>query len=536
MKNRMKFSTSIAAAALFVSVAPAPAQAQVTKEMLLHPPADSWPTFFGDYSARRFSPLKEINSTNVQNLSLEWATRFTPGPAGTAVNIKSPALLVNGILYFTSPNNGWAADARTGRELWHYGYPPNTGNTNGNRGFGYYGNWLYMETPDGNLVCLNAADGKERWKVRITDAKLDYTTTAAPIVVGNHIIVGVGGDHLDNPGFIQSVDPETGALQWKTNTTPRKGEPGIETWPDEYAAAHATGQTWIPGSYDPELNLYIFGTGNPNPVMAEQSRKGDNLYTCTILAINPDTGKIVWYYQATPHDTHDWDSTESVIMIDGVIDGKPRKLVAQANRNGYFYVLDRTNGEHILTQPMIEGMNWNLGLNEKGQPIPNPAKYPKPDGTLVLPASGGATSWVSASFSPQTNLFYVGVNRTWSVYYQTDTDDHPEGYGGVDSSSGAEGGSLLAIDYRTGKAAWKHDWPGGGGPSHMLTTAGHLLFTGNGNNIIAFDPANGKILWHAGLMAGPSNGMTTYMLDGRQHLLVGAGDSLYSFVMNKPAQ
>ena len=231
--------------------------------------------------------------------------------------------------------------------------------------------------------------------------------------------------------------------QWKTNTTPRKGEPGIETWPDEYAAAHATGQTWIPGSYDPELNLYYFGTGNPNPVMAEQSRRGDNLYTCTILAINPDTGKIVWYYQATPHDTHDWDSTESVIMIDGVINGKPRKLVAQGNRNGYFYLLDRTNGEHILTTPMIDGMNWNLGLNAKGQPIPDPAKYPKPDGTLVMPASGGATSWVSASFDPETSLVYVGVSKTWSMYYQTDTDDHPEGYGGIDSGVGSEGGALL---------------------------------------------------------------------------------------------
>ncbi len=502
------------------------------RSLLGKPPVDSWPTFFGDYSGRRFSTLKEINTGNVKGLGLEWASRFTPGPAGTAVSIKSPALLVNGVLYFTSPNNGWAVDARTGREIWHYGYKANTGNTNGNRGFGMYGTWLYMEVPDGFLVCLNSADGKERWKVPITDPKLDYTTTAAPIVIGNHILVGVGGDHLDNPGFIESVDPETGALQWKTNTTPRTGEPGIETWPDEYAAAHATGQTWIPGSYDPELNLYYLGTGNPNPVMAEQSRKGDNLFTCSILALNPDTGKIVWYYQATPHDTHDWDSTESVIIIDGVINGKPRKLVAQANRNGYFYLLDRTNGEHLLTSTLIEGMNWNLGLNAKGQPIPDPAKYPKPDGTLVLPASGGVTNWQSASFSPDTGLFYVGVSKSWSVYYQTDTDDHPEGYGGVDSTSGNEGGSLEAIDYRTGKIAWKHDWPSGGGSSHMLTTAGGLLFTGNGNNIIAFDAKSGKILWHAGLMASPSNGMTTYMMDGRQHLLVGAGDSLYSFVLN----
>ena len=180
--------------------------------------------------------------------------------------------MVNGILYFTSPNNVWAADARTGRELWHYQYPPNTGSTIGNRGVGMYGNWLFFETPDSNLVSLDARTGKERWKVSIADPKLDYTSTVAPVIVGNHVIVGIGGDHLDNPGFVQSRDPENGALQWKWWTTPRKGEPGIETWPDEYASAHGTGQPWIPGTYDPELNLYIVGTGNPNPVMAERAQ------------------------------------------------------------------------------------------------------------------------------------------------------------------------------------------------------------------------------------------------------------------------
>lgn len=376
---------------------------------LLKQPVDAWPTYNGDYSARRFSPLRQINSTNVQALSLLWATRFTGGAAAApataagrggrgggataAVAIKSTPLMVNGILYFSAPNNAWAVDARTGRELWHYTYPPNSGSTIGNRGMGMYGNWLYMETPDSHMVSLDAATGKERWKVQIADPKLDYTSTAAPIVVGNHILAGIGGDHMDNPGFIQSLDPETGAVQWKFYTTPRKGEPGIETWPDEYAAAHGTGQTWIPGSYDPELNLYYFGTGNPNPVMAEQSRKGDNLYTCSIIALNPDTGKMVWYYQPSPHDTHDWDATEAPVLIDGVVDGKPRKLLAQANRNGYFFVVDRTNGQHILTAPLIDTLNWTKGLNANGQPIPDPAKYPKPDGALVSPASGGATNW-----------------------------------------------------------------------------------------------------------------------------------------------
>jgi alcohol dehydrogenase (cytochrome c) len=518
----------------------------LTNATLLKPQAtDAWPTYNGDYSGRRYSSLKEINSTNVQALSLNWATRFTssgaPAPTAgggrggggaAAISIKATPLMVNGILYFSAPNNAWAVDARTGRELWHYSYPPSAGSTIGNRGMGMYGNWLFLEVPDSHLVSLDAATGKERWKVQIADPKLDYTSTAAPIVVGNHIIAGIGGDHMDNPGFIQSFDPETGALQWKLYTTPRKGEPGIETWPDEYAAAHSTGQTWIPGSYDPELNLYYFGTGNPNPVMAEQSRKGDNLYTCTILAINPDTGKIVWYYQPSPHDTHDWDATEAMVLIDGTIDGKPRKLLAHASRNGYYFLVDRTNGQHIVTTPLIDTINWTKGLNANGQPIPDPAKYPKPDGTLVSPASGGATNWQAPSFDPETGLFYVGVNKTYSMFYQTDTDDHPEGYGGVDSALGSDGAALLALDYATGKVKWKHDWPGGGGASHMLTTAGHLLFTSNGNNIIGFDPANGKILWHSTLFGSPSAGPITYLLDGKQHLLAIAGDSLYDFVVN----
>ena len=495
-------------------------------------PTTSWPTYNGDYSGRRFSPLTQINSSNVHQLSLAWASRFTSTNAAAGVVIKAMPLLVNGVLYFSSPNNVWAVDVRSGRELWHYTYPHNTGSTIGNRGVGMYENWLFVEMPDSQLVSLDAATGKERWKVQIANPKLDYTSTAAPIVVGNHVLVGIGGDHLDNPGFIESHDPETGALQWKWFTTPRNGEPGIETWPDEYASAHGTGQTWIPGTYDPELNLYYLGTGNPNPVMAEKSRKGDNLYTCTIVALNPDTGKLVWHYQVSPHDVHDWDATETTVLVDGEVDGKPRKLLLQASRNGFFFVLDRTNGQHILTKPFIDTLNWTKGLNAKGQPIPDPAKYPSTDGVLVSPASNGGTNWPPPSFSPDTGLLYVGSNRTFSVYYLTDTDPRPEGWGGVDRPVGGDGGALLAIDYKTGKTAWRHDWPSGSGVVAMLSTAGKLLFTSNGNNFIAFDPANGKILWHAGLPATPSNGPMTYMVDGKQYVLVAAGDTLYTFALN----
>jgi alcohol dehydrogenase (cytochrome c) len=497
---------------------------------LLKQPTDTWPTYNGDYSGRRYSELKQITAANVKGLSLAWVTRFGSGPG---ITIKSTPLLVNGVLYFTSPNNVWAADAHTGRELWHYQYRANTGSTIGNRGLGMYGNWLFFEAPDSHLVSLDAKTGKERWSVEMVDPKLDYTSTVAPVIIGNHVVLGIGGDHMDNPGFIESRDPETGALQWKMNTTPRKGEPGIETWPDDYAAAHGTGQAWIPGTYDPELNLYYVGTGNPNPVLAEQSRKGDNLYTCTILALNPDTGKIVWYYQVSPHESHDWDAAETPVLIDGTIDGKPRKLLAQASRNGFYFLLDRKTGEHLVTKPFIDTINWTSGLNAKGQPIGNPAKFPRPDGTLVSPSSNGATNWPAPSFDPQTGLLYVGANRSYAMFYITDTDDHPEGWGGLDAQAGSIGAALEAIDYRTGAIKWKHDWPAGGGPSHILTTAGGVLFTHNASNLIAFDPANGKILWHAGLTGPVTAGIITYELDGQQYLLACVGDMLYSFTINK---
>jgi alcohol dehydrogenase (cytochrome c) len=499
---------------------------------LLKQPPNVWPTYNGDYSGRRFSPLAQINSSNVQNLSLAWATRFSSSSANNVV-IKSTPLLVNDVLYFTAPNNVWAADVRTGRELWHYIYPPNTGSTIGNRGVGMYENWLFFETPDSHLVSLDARTGKERWKMEIADPKLDYTSTVAPVIIRNHVILGIGGDHLDNPGFVQARDPETGALQWKFFTTPRKGEPGIETWPDEYASAHGTGQAWMPGTYDPDLNLYYVGTGNPNPVMAEKSRKGDNLYTCSIVALNPDTGKLVWHYQVSPHDVHDWDAAETPVLIDGVIDGQPRKLLAQASRNGYYFLLDRTNGQHLVTAPFIDTLNWAKGLNANGQPIPDPAKYPATDGVLVSPSSNGATNWPAPSFNPETGLLYVGSSRTFSMFYLTDTDERPEGWGGLDSMVGGDGGALLAIDYKTGKTVWRHDWPSGGGVVSHLSTAGKLLFTSNLNYLIAFEPSSGKILWHAGLTGIPSAGPITYMVDGKQHVLVAAGDTLFAFALNQ---
>jgi acido-empty-quinoprotein group A len=523
-------SFSLAAAISLATLSASALGQALTQATLLKAPPESWASYNGDYSGRRFSALDQINQSNVGNLSLAWTTRFIADYGG--VQIKATPLLVNGILYFTSPNSVWAAEARSGRELWHYQYPRNTGSTIGNRGVGMYGNWLFFESPDSHLISLDVRTGKERWRIEIADPKLDYTSTVAPVIVGDHVLIGIGGDHLDNPGFLESRDPETGALQWRWWTTPRRGEPGIETWPNEQAAIHGTGQTWLPGTYDPALNLYYIGVGNPNPVIAGQGRKGDNLYTCSIVALNPDTGKLVWYFQVSPHDTHDWDAAQTPILFDGTINGQPRKLLAQASRNGYFFVLDRTNGSHILTRPYIDTLNWSKGINAKGQPIPNPDKEPRTDGVLVSPTSNGATNWPAPSFSPDTGLFYVGTVSAYSLFYVTDDDDFPVGWGGRDLNVSNDASSLIAIDYNSGNIVWRHEWPGGGGPSHILTTAGKLLFTHNQNYFIAFDPANGSILWHAGLAAAPSAGPITYLLDGKQYILVPAADSLYAFTVN----
>ena len=501
---------------------------------LLQPPVDTWPTYNGDYSGRRFSPLTKINSSNVGSMTLAWVYRTVLGQdAGgfSPSSVKATPIEVKGVLYFAVPDHAWAIDARTGRELWHYKWETKGGIHIGNRGFGMYGDWLYFETPDNYLICLNAKDGTERWHLEIADVKQEYFSTPAPVVIRNHVIVGTGGDSLDVPGFLESRDPETGKVQWRWNTTPRKGEPGADTWPNKDAMEHGGGMTWMPGTYDPELNLYYLGTGNPNPVMAGQGRMGSNLWTCSIVALNPDTGKLVWYFQTSPHDTHDWDAVQTPVLIDGTIDGKPRKLLAQANRNGYYFLLDRTNGKNLLSKPYID-INWSSGLNQKGEPVPALDKEPKTDGTLVIPSASGGTNWQAPSFSPDTGLLYVNSSENYSIFYLTDTDPKPEGYGGRDQGVWSKS-AITAIDYKTGKIRWKHEFPGRGiGGSGVLSTAGKLVFSGDlAGNFIAFDAATGKILWHTRLGAPVANGPMTYQLDNRQYLVVGAGDSLYGFTM-----
>ncbi len=497
---------------------------------ILKPATDAWPTYNGDYSGKRFSTLKQINRENVQGLSLAWAfqTEIASGQG-----LKSTPLLVDGTLYFTEPDDVWAVDARSGRRKWHYHYHANEGLHIGQRGLGMYQNRLYFETPDAHLLCLDARSGEVQWDVVLADVKLGYWATMAPLVIRDHVIVGISGDFNDLHGFLDSFDPLTGKLQWRWDALPKPGEPGSETWPkNSDAIEHGGGQTWITGTYDPELNLLYWGTGNPNPVLSGVTRPGDNLYTCSLVALDPDTGKLKWYFQPSPHDVHDWDAVQTPVIVDASFGGKPRKLLLQAARNGYFFVLDRTNGKALLSVP-FEEINWSSGIDERGRPVAKLDKYPSTAGALVAPDAIGATNWMSPSFNPDTGLLYVDSHRCYSIYYDL-SEGKPEGFAGRDLSVFARS-SLTAIEYQTGKTKWKHDLGSGDNWAGVLSTAGGLVFTAdNHGNILGLDAATGATLWHTFGGGAVQNAPITYELDGRQYILVGSHEVLYAFALPAP--
>jgi len=518
---------------LFLLVAAAGAFAQtLNPAKLAQAPTDSWPSYNGDFSGRRFSPLTSINANNVTAMSLAWVHRINVQASGPFPgSIKSTPVVVDGVMFFTVPDHVWAVDARTGRQIWHFSWPSKGGIHIGNRGVGVYGKWLYFETPDCNLVSLNMKDGTERWHKKICEPDQFYFASTAPLIAGNHVIAGVSGDDLDVPGYIQSHDPETGEMQWRWYAHPEPGSPEAKSWPSVEAMLHGGGMTWGATTYDPELKMIYFGTGNPQPVIAHKGRMGDNLFTECIIALDVDTGKMKWYFQSSPHDTHDWDANQTPVLIDGVVNGQPRKLVAQASRNGYFFVLDRVTGKNIVTTTFTK-TNWAKGVDAKGQPIPDPAKYPQIDGALVSPNQAGAANWPPPSFSPATGLFYVNATNAYSVYYIYDDEDKPEGWGGNDRGGFSES-MLEAIDYKTGKVRWAHKWEGAGGPrSGVMATAGNLVFAADmQNNFVALNATTGEALWRANLGQGASNGPISYALDGTQYVTVGAGDLLFTFAM-----
>jgi acido-empty-quinoprotein group A len=526
-------------------------------------PVEAWPTHHGDYSGRHYSPLTQINQSTVKSLALAWSYRVNTSPQGAQTGgvvaqalpitlgggaavgglLKSTPLLVNGVLYFTSPDHAWAVDARTGREIWHFYWRTSGGEYIGNRGVAMFGKWLYFGTPDGYLVSLDAETGRERWHKQIGAVQSNYYSSAAPVLVNDRLIVGLSGDALDVPGWIESRDVETGELQWKWYTTPREGEPGAETWPDSFSREHGGGMTWTSVTYDPELNLIYVPTGNPNPVYSPERRKGDNLYSCSLVALNPDTGKMVWYYQTSPNDAWDFDSNQVPVLIDTTIDGRPRKLVAQATRNGMYFLLDRTNGAHLLSTQIAESVNWSTGFNAKGQPIRNPTKLAQRGGALISPSNGGVQNWTPPTYMPETGLLYLNAAQGFDIHYTYDISGSTD-FGHQAQAVGGYDMSLRAIDVKTGKAKWIHRYAGSewnpprphqvGG---LLSTAGRLVFSGApGGFMVAYDPDTGRQLWRAilperatDIKTNVSNTPITYMLDGRQYLVFAADDTMYAY-------
>jgi alcohol dehydrogenase (cytochrome c) len=482
--------------------------------MLLNPPADSWPTYHGDYSGRRHSRLTQISQENVHQLTLKWAFQ-----TGQTAAIKAVPVLVNGLLYVTTPDNLWALDARSARQVWHYNYPANQGFHIGHRGVAVHRESVYLTTPDAHLVSLDAKDGTVKWKVQIADAKKGYWSTNAPLVIRNHVIVGVSGDFDNLAGVLKSFDAESGRSEWIFYSTP---PPGTES-----TSGGATGgQMWMTGTYDPELNQMYVGTGNPTPVLNGDARPGDNPWTGSIVAVNPDTGKLVWGFQASPHDTHDWDAAEVPVLVDAVFGGSPRELLLQASRNGYFFVLDRTSGQSLLTTSFAT-VNWATGVDKLGRPIPNPAKEPARDGRLVAPNESGGTNYRSPSFDPKTGFLIVSAQDGYGIYFFK--SEHG-GYGWAGADYNVWGrGVLRAIDYQTGKVRWNHALGEGASGAGVLTTDAGLVFTGDSaGNALALRTSDGATLWHSGI-GRVGNSPITYELDGQQYVVIAGGGALYAF-------
>jgi alcohol dehydrogenase (cytochrome c) len=496
---------------------PVPRAPRIDAALLLHPPADSWPTYHGDYSGRRHSALSKVTPANVGQLTLAWTFE-----TGRPEQIKATPIVVNGIAYLTTPDNLWAIDARTGRQIWHYSYPNNAGFHIGHRGAAVHGSSVFLTTPDAHLVSLDAVSGEVNWNMAIADSRKGYWSTMAPLVVRDHVLVGVSGDFDNLPGMLKSFDPESGKTQWTFYSTLPPGTPGSPS------GGATGGQMWMTGTYDPDLNLVFVGTGNPTPVLNGPARPGDNPWTCSIVAINPETGQLAWGFQASPHDTHDWDAAEVPVLVDAPFGGSTRKLLLQASRNGYFFVLDRTTGKNLLTKPFA-AVNWASGIDGEGRPRPASEKEPARDGRLVAPNESGATNFRSPSFDPRTGLLVVSAQDGYGIYFFK-PEHGAFGWAGADYTLFGKS-AIRAIDYRTGEIKWNHDIGEGSGAAGVLTTESGLAFTGDvAGNAIALRTNDGATLWHASI-GRVGNSPITYELDGRQYVLIGGGGSLFAWAL-----
>jgi alcohol dehydrogenase (cytochrome c) len=493
----------------------------------------SWITYNGGYNGQRHSTLSQINTTNVGQLQPAWVYQVR----GEGEVETSPIVADGRMIITEPPTTVTALDPRNGRTIWSYvrampsdlrliGFPAT------NRGVAILDDMVYVGSLDGYLIALDAETGAKRWETKIADNGLGHSVTMAPLALDGKIIVGISGGEAGIRGFVDAYNARTGARVWRTYTIPAAGEPGVDTWAGE-SWKNGAGATWLTGSYDPELKLLYWGTGNPGPDWNGDIRKGDNLYTSSVLALDPDTGKMKWHFQYTPHDTHDWDANQIQVLADLEIGGRTRKTLITANRNAFYYVLDRVSGEFLHAAAYAK-QTWTTGIDAKGRPEAVAGKEPTEEGNLVYPSLQGSTNWPSPSFSPQTGLFYVPVREMGSYYYKTDVEYEaglPFTGGGERRLADEAWGAVRALDAKTGAKAWDFKLPSPSW-SGILSTGGGLVFSGsNEGNFYALDAKTGAALWQFQTGGGVHSNPATFLVEGRQFVSVGSGHALFAFAM-----
>ncbi len=522
----------IVLATVLAAFAGCSASAQVPFDRIRNAPKDAgnWLTYSGNLAGQRFSPLNELTPANIAQLKVKWAYQFPDGG-----NEVSP-LVADGVMYITWANGASALDLKTGRALWTWKRPLPTdyhsvGFAHVSRGPAILDDTLYVATLDCYLVALDAKSGSQRWSAKVGDYRLGYSMTLAPLALDGKVIVGVSGGEAGIRGLLDAYDAKTGKQLWRFWTIPASGEPGSETWSGD-SIKTGGGPTWVTGAYDPDLKLLYWGVGNPSPDWNGDARKGDNLYTCSLLALDVETGRLRWYFQFTPHDTHDWDASHVYVLFDATVAGKSRQLIANANRNGFYYVLDRVSGEFLAGQPYIK-QTWANGLDAKGRPNVIPGTEPSDIGVLIYPNLNGGTIWFSPSYSPLTGLFYVPVREIGGIYFKRQA----EYKAGTMFGGGGENelpldqtyGAVRALDATSGNKKWEFRLhrPATAG---ILSTAGGLVFSGaDDGNFFALDAATGKPLWDFQTGGGIGANPISFTLDGHQCVAIAADRVLYVF-------
>ena len=491
-----------------------------------------WPGYNGDPRGNRYTTLTQIDKSTIARLAPRWM--FTlPNTGG----LQLTPVVADGIMYVTAVNEIYALDAGSGRQIWHFQRSRTPGAAAwANRGVAVAGDRVFFETDDARVLALNRWTGALVWDAPLANVKDNYFASSAPLVAGNLVIAGVGGGEHGANGFVAAHDQETGKEVWRFWTVPRPGEPGFETWKGASPPDHRGAATWFTGSYDPDLDLVYWPVGNPSQEYNGDDREGDNLYANSIVAIDRTTGKLRWHYQFTPHDLWDWDATQTSVLVDAEWQGRPRKLLLHASRNGFFYVFDRADGTLLLTKPFVRNLTWATGIDAKGRPIRAAGQEPSPAGTKVCPSQDGATNWFSPSYNPATGLYYLQTFEKCSIYKKTD---------GATWESGKQylGGSqrtapdpvpqrvLKAIDIRTGAIRWELPQPGPGTSwgGTLATATGLVIFGAESGALMAADAITGAPLWSFPANAGWKASPMTYSFDGRQYIAVAAGSTIVAF-------